>query len=509
MYPSRTIAFFILCVFFISKGFSQKIKKIELLNANTLEFDKSMGKDAKRLIGNVSFKHENAYMYCDSAYLYSNNQLDAYGNVRITQGDTLNMYGDVLKYNGNEKLAVITGKIVRLVDKDMNLTTDKLTYNMGTSTAHYNTGAVIVNKENTLTSTYGHYHSPTKDLWFKKNVILTNPQYIMHCDTLRYNTEREIAYFLSPTTIKSKENYIYCENGWYDTRKDVSQFNKKAYLQTKEQKLKGDSLYYDRNRGYGKAIKNVEVIDTTQKIIVCGNHAEYWELEERSVVTNNAVFKQYNATDTLFMHSDTLLSQRKIKETPIAQEDSFTTVLYAYHHVKFFKEDLQGKCDSLTYSSGDSTMRLFKSPILWSERNQLTADNIQIKTSKGQISSMVLQPQAFIIAQEDSLRFNQIKGKKMTGTFKDNELHKIFVEGNGQTIYYARDGATWIGVNKAECSDLLIFLKESSVDRISFITKPEATLFPINDITPEELILRDFKWRITEKPKDKEAIFLW
>lgn len=486
-----------------------KIKKVELIHANSLEFDEKYGKNVKRLIGNVQFKHEGVLMFCDSAYLYPNNSIDAFGNISIRQGDTLNLSGEVLKYNGNTKMADIQ-KNIRLSDKEMTLTTQQLFYDLNTFTATYTNEGTIVSSQNTLISQRGYYYAKNKSFSFKKNVVLTNPEYVMNCDTLLYNTLSKVASFYGPTTIRSKENFIYCENGWYDTEKNISQFNKNAYLLSGHQKLLGDSIYYDRKESIGKAFRNVMLTDTSENIVLSGEYGFHDEQKEKSFITQNALLKQYKDSDTLFLHADTLMAVTMYDKDSQNEKDSLRSwkILYAYHHVKFFKEDLQGKCDSLIYSYRDSTMRLFQRPVLWSETNQLTAEKIEMKTSDGKIERMFLLQSALIVSKEDSVKYNQIRGKQMTGYFQNNELKRIFVEGNGQTIYFPKDRGKLIGVNKAECSDILIFLKENKVNKITFLKKPDATLFPMSEFSSKEFILKEFIWRENERPLSYKDIFL-
>ncbi|HTL80133.1 MAG TPA: organic solvent tolerance protein OstA, partial [Bacteroidia bacterium] len=216
--------------------------------------------------------------------------------------------------------------------------------------------------------------------------------------------------------------------------------------------------------------------------------------------------------DSLFLHADTLKSidLQKINYDPkkdTSGSDSGKVVL-AYHHVKFYKPDMQGKCDSLYWTSMDSTMHLFGDPVMWSDGDQLTADQISILLSKGHVEQMNMDANSFIIAQEDTSRYNQIKGKKMTGYFVNNELVKIFVDGNGQTLYYAKDSATMIGVNKVDCSKMLIELKDQKVKGIHFYVKPEGTLFPPDDMNPKEALLKGFNWREAEQPQRVEDLFV-
>lgn len=487
--------------------FSQ-IKKVELLHANSLEFDERIGKEVKRLIGNVSFKHENALMNCDSAYLYPSNAIDAFGHVHIRQGDSVNIYGEFLKYNGNTRIAELQ-KNVRFIQKGTVLQTELLFYDMKTFLANYPNGGTITSKQNTLTSRFGYFNTKKNIYSFKKNVTLTNPQYVMTCDTLNYFSGTSTAFFLGPTEIKNTGNTIYCESGWYNTDNDMAQFSKNAYIITGQQKMKGDTIFYDKTKDIGKAFGNVALIDTTQNIIVTGDYALHSGRQETSIVTGHALLKQYFGNDTLFLHADTL---RTVDEHPMKNKHEKDTSitwrkLFAYHKVKFFRTDIQGSCDSLVHSEKDSMMRLYKKPVLWSEENQLTAEKIEIKTSDGEITKMFLKNAALIVSKEDSVKYNQIKGKQMTGYFIKNKLTKIFVEGNGQTIYFAKDKNKLIGVNKAECSNLMIYVKENKVDKITFLKKPDATLFPMSDFSPAEFKLKDFVWREKERPLSMQDIF--
>jgi lipopolysaccharide export system protein LptA len=480
-------------------SFSQKTTKIDLVNANSLEFDKSIGEDVKRLIGNVILLHEGTYMYCDSAYLYSeSNSLDAFGNVKITSS-SVNITSDILLYDGNTKVAQLD-RNVKMTDDKMVLTTDHLTYNTSTNIGNYTTGGKITDPENVLTSKIGYYYANDKQFFFKKDVVLVNPQYTMKSDTLMYNTETEISYFYGPTTIVSKENLIYCENGWYDTKNDIAQFNKNAYFSNKEQKLNGDSLFYDRKLGFGKAFNNITVTDTIQDITLKGNYAEYYDKEGKTMITKKALLIQNIDGDSLFLHADTL---KAFFDTTGAGK-----TLYAYNHAKFFKSDMQGLSDSIIYSFKDSTIFMYTRPMLWSDVNQLSADTILIYLSNNKVKQINLYASSFIIIKDDSTRFNQVKGKDLVGHFIDNELRKINVYGNSETHYYIRDEKNkLVGVNKATSENLLIFVNDNEIKSITFLSKPEAILYPEKDLPVNETRLKGFKWEEAKRPATANDIF--
>jgi len=286
--------------------YAQESKRIQILNANSIEFDEKIGKDIKRLLGDVQFKHGNALMYCDSAYLNSvTNVLDAYSNVHIIQNDSIDLYGDFLKYNGNTKIAKVR-KNVRLVHDNSTLTTDSLDYDRNTNIAHYFSWGYLKDEQNDLQSIQGYYYSNSKDYYAIDSVTLTNPKYVIYSDSLRYNTGTDVSYFYGPTDIISDSNYIYCEYGWYDTKNDLARVSKNSYIENAEKKLVGDSIFYDRNRSFGEAFSNVSILDTSSQILITGHYAQYYENPDRAFVTDSALMTKYGGGDTLFLHADTL-----------------------------------------------------------------------------------------------------------------------------------------------------------------------------------------------------------
>lgn len=466
-------------------------------SAATTEVAAKIGKNTRRLIGNVVFTHGGAKMYCDSAYFYSDkNSLDAYNNVYINQGDTVHLYGDHLYYDGNTRKATITGK-VKLINKETTLTTTSLDYDIGKGIGYYTHHADIINQDNHLESIIGYYYSRKNLFKFIDSVVITNPNYKMYSDTLDYNTKTKTAYFLSPSEIFGDSSYAYCERGWYNTATDVSQLNRHALVQNKQRTISGDSLYYEKATGFGRAIDNVKIIDKEKNIILRGNKGIYYDKNQYARLTDKAVFIQAGDKDSLFLHADTLLSE----------VDSGTKFIKAYYGVRIYKSNLQGKCDSLSYNFADSVIRLYVKPVLWSEDNQLSADYIEIRTENQEPKTMFLERSAFITSSEDTNKFNQIKGKNMTCHFKNNELVRIDVNGNGQTIYYPKDQNGIVGVNKAECSDLIIRLVDGKVNSISFLTKPDAVLYPLDKAPINELVLKGFSWLDNIRPKNQTDIF--
>jgi lipopolysaccharide export system protein LptA len=478
---------------------AQDSKKIEIINADNTFANLNVHPDYWRLLGNVSFRHNNTIMTCDSAYHYtSKNKMKAFGKIKINQNDGIILTGKNLTYFGSENKADIKGNVA-LIDKDMTLRTEQISYNLSTNIASYPQQGTIIDNEKTINSKKGEYHSNIHKFIFNDSVIVINKDYRILTDNMHYNSNSETTYFFGPSFIISDQKTIYCENGWYNTKTDIAQFRENAYITSENYLLKGDSLYYNKNNNYGKAFSNVELIDTVENMIVFGGIAEYFEAEEKVIISQKPMLKILFEEDTLFMHANQFVSQQKVGAKKIL----------AYNKVKFFKTDLQGKCDSLSYNFTDSIVEMYNRPILWSNEFQITADSLQFLAHKGKISRMFLKPNPMIIAQEDSLDYNQIQGKNMTAYFTDNKIRRIDVVSNGQSIFIIKDEETEdkIGLNYTECTDLILYFKDNKLDKVTYEVEPNSVTTPYQDVIEKNRYLKRFLWRGDEMPKTKEDIF--
>ncbi|MBC7744857.1 MAG: hypothetical protein H7096_07110 [Flavobacterium sp.] len=305
---------YLISIFFIVisfSGFAQSTQKVELISSQL-----SKGFTAQGLIRIIRpvFSHEGSTLSSDSAnFDQKRNTFDAFGNIVITQPNGTTVYSDLLKYNGNNKVAVLT-RNVRLIDGDATLTTELLTYNIGTKIGTYLGGGKIVNGSNVLTSKRGYYFANSRDAYFRNNVVLTTPDALIKSDTLRYNSTSKIAYFYGPTNIYGKDDTLYTENGTYNTVNDQARFGKKNLYTQGNKSLKGDSLFYDRNAGYGRAIGNITFVDAAEDITFKGEMGLYRKIDESILATKNAYLiitteSDSNKVDSIYMTADTLFSK--------------------------------------------------------------------------------------------------------------------------------------------------------------------------------------------------------
>lgn len=480
------------------KAYAQEKKRVEILQAESLVQGENVA-NAQRLINNVIIRHEDVMMYCDSAYTYEGtNRVDAFGNVHINQADTLHLYASKVYYDGDRSFAQAINK-VKLVNKEVTLYTDTLDYDMNLNIGYYDCFGKIVDSTNTLTSKVGKYFMDDNLAHFTDSVVGFSEKYTIYSEDLRYNTQSEVLYFKGATTIRDSANTLYAEDGWYNTLSGEADLAQNPMIFNETQSIQAKKINYNKENGDGIALGNVYIEDFENKTIIKGNKVIYNELNETAIATDSAIFISYNQADSLFLHADTLKS---IPDTIDGEN-----LVMAYYGVRFFRTDVQGVCDSLMYFSKDSLVQLHNNPIIWSEQHQLSAKYIEMIQHTNSPNEMHLTKNSFIISKQDSARYDQIKGKDMIGYIVNGKLRNIDVDGNGQTLYYARDKESVIGLNRAESSNISIRFKEGNIHTIAFQKQPEGQLKPILRLEEGEKTLPGFEWKIRLRPLSKNDIF--
>ena len=479
---------------------------VYLLHADETRFDQYINPDAQILVGDVVFRHDSMYMYCDSALFYeTGNSLDAYGNVRMNQGDTLFLYGDRLHYNGDEMLAKVRDNVV-MIDKEMTLTTDSLNYDRTINLGYYFNWGTVEDTLNVLTSEWGEYDTQTNDAVFNYQVTLTNPNFVLTSDTLLYNTKTQVATIVGPSNIDSDQNHIYSTLGRYYTATEQAHLLNRSVLTNDEKRLVGDSIFYDRNRGYGEAFDRVEMDDFAGKTRLTGDYTYYNELADSAYATRRAIAIDYSQGDSMFIHGDTLRLLTRFPDT-----DSVYRIVQAYRKVRVYREDVQAVCDSLEFSSLDSCMTMYFDPVVWNGPQQVLGEVIRVYLNDSTVEWAHVENQALIVEQVDTGRFNQISGREVKAYFVDGNIDKADVEGNVMVIYYYTEEGDSVpfGMNTTECTYLTAFMKERVVDKLYIREQSNGVFYPVDQVPLGKDRLPSFVWLNKLRPLSKEDIMIW
>lgn len=464
----------------------------------------------------VHFVHEGINMWCDKAIYYEKEDfIEAFSNVRMQQGDTINMSANYVEYSGVTELATARGNVI-LKEPQSTLTTDTLYFDRTKQQAFYKSkGKVVRDSSGTITSQIGRYYLNIKKYQFVKNVVLVNPDYTLNTERLDYFTESGHAYLFGPSTIIGETSKIYCERGFYDTKNDNGYFQRNAKIDYDNRQVEGDSLYFDRNSSFASATNNIKVTDTLNNSIIKGHYAEVYRAKDSVFITKRALAITVQEKDSIYMRSDTLMVTGKPEHR----------ITRAYYNVRLFKSDLAGKADSVhvDYKSGLTQMinlsrfgtsdafATKRKPILWNVDNQMTGDTIHlisnVETEK--LDSLKVFNNAYLIA-DDTLSdgYNQIKGQRLIGLFRDNELYHVDVIKNAEVIYYSRNSDNeLVGINKSKSGSLAIEISDNTIDQIKLIQQIDGELFPESQFPKNAKKMRNFDWRGEERPNSVEDLF--
>ena len=499
--------------------YAQERRKIEIKYAPFMTFDESKP-DATILTRDdtkqVHIKHEGIEMWCDEAvYDAKQDFIEAYGKVRIKQGDTINMNSNYVEYSGKTQLAFASGAVV-LKDPTSVITTDTLYFDRLKQEAFYQSkGKVVRDTTGTITSTIGRYYMKTKKYQFVNNVKLVNPEYLIESNRLDFYSLSGYAFLYGPTTITSETSVIYCERGFYNTANDTGYFVKKSKINYDERVVEGDSLYFDRNKGFASATNNIVITDTLNNTIVKGHYAEVFRKKDSLFMTKRALAITLQENDSIFVHSDTLMVTGKPDKR----------ITRAYYNAKIYKSNLSGKSDSIHMQQSTGLTQLInlnhninkdafykpKKPVLWNVKNQITGDSIHLISNSisESLDSLKVFNNAFVISK-DTLGdgYNQISGKKLFGLFENNSLSTIDIIKNAETIYFLRNEANeLVGIDKSKSGAIKIWLTDNAIDEMRKYNQIGGNTYPELDFPENEKILRGFNWRESERPTSVEDLF--
>lgn len=481
----------------------QEERRIALDYSDVLEYDAANAPGIQKLLGNVQLSHQSWIMKCDSAYLKEEeNQFEAFGTIRITEGDTISITAKYLFYDGNTKIAQLRNT-VELRNSTAVLYTDSLDYDRNLNVGYYFDTGTIVDSLNTLTSIYGEYTPRLNEAIFRNMVELTHPDFTLNTDYLRYNTNSKIAYFQGPTTIQSDSGHIESTRGVYDTDKDVGILLDRSVVYQKRGTITGDSLLYDRKEKFAESFGNMVLTDTINKAILQGEYGYYDEKKEYAFTTQRASLTDYSRPDTLYMGADTLESIQ-VKR---GKED--IRLSRAYHNVRLFRKDIQAVADSARYFTLDSTLTLYKTPILWQEQTQVEGDTIKIYFIADSLDRSLASPNAKVMREIEKDKYEQLKGDSLLTFFADSTVREVQLHGNAEMIYYAQQEALkrYYALGHIKAPQIISYIDQDTLRKTIWNGAVEGKIYPIEQVTPDIALLSGLSWKSSLRPQSSEDIF--
>ena len=482
-------------------------ERVYLNHADRLSYDRYGRKpDAQILNGHVSFRHKGATLTCDSAYFFeASNSFEAFGHVKLRQGDTLTLLSDYAYYDGNEQMARARRNVI-LTHRGTKLYTDSLDYDRLYNLGYFFEGGKMVDNKNVLTSDWGEYDTESREAVFNYDVKLKNPKFYLETDTLYYDVRTREAHVVGPSTVTSGKSVVKTKEGYYDTNNDKARLFGRSLLVDDQKEMIGDSLFRDEKKGTAEGFGNVIYKDKKNKNELYSNYFWYDEKEGYAYATDHAMLVDYSQKDTLYLHGDTLKMVSYDMNT-----DSVWRKLHCYYKVRMYRKDIQAVCDSLVYNSKDSVMTMYKDPIAWNVNRQLLGEVIEVFMKDSTVEHAHINGQALSIEKIDEKdHYNQVSSKDMFAYFIHGDIYESDAIGNVQTIYYPIDekGSTYQGLNYLETDTMRMYLQQRKLQRIK-TNKASGTTYPMTQIPPDKYHLSQFAWFDYVRPLDKDDIFVW
>jgi LPS export ABC transporter protein LptC len=513
------------------------MKVVNLINADRLSYLRpDSTTELQTLAGNVQMQQGNTLFYCDSAVFNKKTRfIEAFGNVRINDNDSVNITSRYLQYFVDTKMAYLK-KNVKLTDSKTTLFTEDLTYDLNTKIGEYHNGGKLISQQSVLTSKEGTYYEELKDVYFKKNVDLKDPKYQLSTDSLLYNTNTQVATFIAPTKIvDSAKRTIRTSEGYYDLQNRKAFFGRRPVLTDGPVRIIANTIDSDDSTGISKLRGSVVYVDTVQGYSVLANSIDANRNDGTFLATQHPLLIIKQDKDSTYLTADTLFSGRlsklpgirdslstrdTIKNTVVVssiakdtsknKNDSTDRYFQAYHRVRIFSDSMQAVSDSLWYSGKDSIFRLFTNPIMWASNSQITGDTIYLYTKNKKPDRIYVFENGLAINVSDTLNnmYNQIKGNRLHGYFNTREIDYMRAQGNAESVYYVKDEHEGlVGINNATSDIIDIRFKNKELNKVVYIGEVEGTMYPVKQATEQNRFLRGFKWLEDRRPKTKFELF--
>jgi len=492
---------------------------------------------------------DTAVVFADSlVYHGDTREAELFGNVVLVNG-TQQLFTNQLRYNLNTKVATyLNGAVltngqsrlsskkgyyfveqqevffrdeVEVSDPEFSLKSDTLKFNTANKTAYFLGPTIIATAETKVYTESGFYDTQSNFAEFNRNAQFTKGAQQATADTIRYDGRFNVYTLQGNAWFEEGERRATGNLIQHDQKADKTFLKGNAYLKDGLKEINSDEIIYDGSQktfstrgrsqvsdppqileadlidfneadGLGYAFGNIHWQDTSANLAIQCDSIRYNKETGFLLATGGRnkrpLLMNILDGDTLFMSADTLLSKK-------LESDTSQSLLLAYHDVRLLKSDLQAICDSLSYNSTDSTFQFFKAPFIWTDTTQFTADTIFMSLRNQKINQILLRNNSFIINSPDELFFNQIKGRHITASFSEDELREMQVAGNAESVYYARDDAgAYIGANKSACSDMWLYFGNNQIQRIKFISEPNARMEPMKQVDHNTLRLDGFHW---------------
>ena len=413
----------------------------------------------------------------------------------------------------------------------------RMEYDSNKNVAYFGPSTIGWKGDNMLEANGGEYAREREIVTFEKNAYLFSKEQEVWGDKIVYNRRSGDAQLYGNIQITDTVQSVlmFADKATYQREPlEIILTQRPAIAMYSEQNGNRDTIYAsasDSIRYYtkpfaeldsaaiaaAKARKGVMIIDPMKEIEKLRQEklkeARSGRKEGREADEQESPIEQQDSIPTVGkesmqqVDSTAILAERELDAQIMRHDTCTVTFVEAWHNIKLYGKDYQGVCDSLIYTGIDSIARLYIEPVLWSDaKNQFLSDSIFIQIRNDSLYKADFINNAFIITQEDTVHYNQIKSTEMMAYFKKNDIWRFDALGGASLIFYMEEDSTYTMINQKECKILSALIKERKIERIRYYDQLKSDLLPIYDLPINKQRLRGFKWLEERRPKSREEV---
>ncbi len=466
------------------------------LHTTQLTYDASR-KRGHYHVGGTLIDADEAKLISKSGYYDVNKKVASFKKNVIYEDSLRRMTTDSLEYHYQRDHLYIVSPTRITQDTTILYCRDGL-YDVDRDRAVLSDEVKIISGNKTITAGLLRYDGKSKTYRFLFNPEFVENDVYAKADTMLYNSKQSTIELMGNAYYSSTDEIIMARRIFYDEKTDRYRTIGDASVRQRSRDVQAKEIFKSDN-GITYGIGGVVLEDTVKGISI---YCDQFELED-----STDVMKAYNRgskalmvykldTSVLLLRADTLISFTM--EDSLGPYDFFT----AYNNVEFVKSSVAGISDSLTYSTRDSVLWLYRLSYLWSDSTQMSGDTISITLKNNSIDKVELKRQAFVISPSGKGHYNQIKGNNMTNWFDGDRLRRAEVIGNTELVYFVKDDkGKYKGINITRSSRMTFQFSNDSIDEVRFYKNPESDVHEyLAGIDPSGFHLEGFSWFMDRKP---------
>ena len=467
---------------------------------------------------NLFVFYNSVELFSDSLFAKSTRmEYDSNKNVAYFGPSTIGWKGDnMLEANGGEyareREIVTFEKNAYLFSKEQEVWGDKIVYNRRSGDAQLYGNIQITDTVQSVLmfadkATY--QREPLEIILTQRPAIAMYSEQNGNRDTIYASASDSIRYYTKPfaeldsaaiAAAKARKGVMII-----DPMKEIEKLRQEKLKEARSGRKEG------RDENAGNSSTRSSGRSSSQANIYAGQRAPEFPSpqpdEQQSPIEQQDSIPSAGKESMQQVDSTAILAERELDAQIMRHDTCTVTFVEAWHNIKLYGKDYQGVCDSLIYTGIDSIARLYIEPVLWSDpKNQFLSDSIFIQIRNDSLYKADFINNAFIITQEDTVHYNQIKSTEMMAYFKKNDIWRFDALGGASLIFYMEEDSTYTMINQKECKILSALIKERKIERIRYYDQLKSDLLPIYDLPINKQRLRGFKWLEERRPKSREEV---